>query len=89
MVIGGGSIFLIALGAILTFAVTDQSVGPLNLDMVGWILMIAGLAGLVISLYTWNSRRQIIAAPPSQADYISRPVDDDAVVEERRIRRRY
>lgn len=40
-------IFLIALGAILTFAV-DWTVGGLDLKAVGWILMAAGVAGLIL-----------------------------------------
>jgi hypothetical protein len=91
MFIGGGSIFLIALGAILTFAVNDQTAGPLDLNVVGWILMLAGLAGLIISLYAWSTRRTRVvtsAPPPSQADYIERPVDRNGVVEERRYTQR-
>jgi hypothetical protein len=45
----GTSIFLIALGAILKFAVTT-SVSGIKLATVGVILMIVGILGLVISL---------------------------------------
>jgi Flp pilus assembly protein protease CpaA len=45
----GFSIFLIAVGAILRFAVT-ASVSGVELETVGLILMIAGIIGLVISL---------------------------------------
>jgi TRAP-type C4-dicarboxylate transport system permease small subunit len=45
----GTSIFLIALGAILKFAVTT-SVSGIELATVGVILMIVGILGLVISL---------------------------------------
>ena len=45
----GVSIFLIALGAILAFAVTAD-VSGLDIHVVGWILMIVGIIGLVISL---------------------------------------
>jgi len=45
----GISIFLIAAGAILYFAVST-SVSGLNLDTVGVILMIVGGLGLVVSL---------------------------------------
>lgn len=51
----GVSIFLIALGAILAFAVRDAVEG-VALGTVGWILMIAGLIGLVIGLIM-NSQR--------------------------------
>jgi Domain of unknown function (DUF6458) len=45
----GTSIFLIAAGAILRYAVT-VSVSGIELQTVGLILMIAGIVGLVISL---------------------------------------
>lgn len=45
----GISIFLIAVGAILFFAVS-KSVNGLNLDAVGIVLMIVGGLGLVISV---------------------------------------
>ncbi len=48
----GISIFLIALGAILRFAVT-ATVAGLNIHTVGVILMIVGVIGLVLSLLFW------------------------------------
>ena len=45
----GTSIFLIAVGAILKFAVT-ASVSGIDLATVGVILMIVGIIGLLISL---------------------------------------
>ena len=50
----GVSIFLMAVGAILAFAVNVSTEG-INLDTVGVILMIAGGLGLVISLLFWSS----------------------------------
>jgi Na+/proline symporter len=50
----GSSIFLIALGAILTFAV-DASISGLDLQTVGVILMVAGVLGLLVSLL-WLDR---------------------------------
>jgi len=50
----GTSIFLIAVGAILNFAVNWQ-VRNVDLHMVGTILMIVGAIGLVFSLIFWNS----------------------------------
>jgi hypothetical protein len=46
----GAGILLIVIGAILTFAV-DATVTGINLDVVGWILMLAGAAGLAIFVY--------------------------------------
>ena len=50
----GTSIFLIALGAILAFAV-DVEVSGLDLSMVGVILMVAGVIGVIVSLI-WIDR---------------------------------
>jgi hypothetical protein len=49
----GTSIFLIAVGAILKFAVT-ASVSGISLATVGVILMIVGVVGLLISLFFWT-----------------------------------
>lgn len=46
----GTSLFLVALGAILYFAVT-ASVSGLSLSTIGLILMIVGVIGLLISLF--------------------------------------
>jgi hypothetical protein len=50
----GVSIFLIAVGAILAFAV-DVTTSGVNLDTVGVILMIVGAIGLLASLIFWSS----------------------------------
>lgn len=50
----GVSIFLIAVGAILTFA-TTATVNGLDLEVVGWILMGAGALGIVLSAIFWSS----------------------------------
>ncbi len=60
----GGSIFLIAVGAILYFA-TNLHVAHVNIDIVGLILMIAGAAGLVLgflqqSMWSRRSRRDVV-----------------------------
>jgi hypothetical protein len=63
----GGSIFLIAVGAIIAFGVRDQNLGPFDLTVIGWVLMLAGVAGLVITLWVWNSRKsRVVAAPTAQ-----------------------
>ena len=53
-----GSIFLIALGAILRYA-THFHVKGLDLQTIGLILMIAGVVGLIIAIWRWSvwSRR--------------------------------
>ena len=53
----GGSIFLLALGAILAFAVQDN-IQEVELTTVGYILMAAGALGLVVSLIINGQRTQ-------------------------------
>ena len=53
-----GAIFLIAVGAILRYA-TNIHVEGVSIDTVGLILMIAGVAGLVLSFFQeaiWSDR---------------------------------
>jgi cytochrome c oxidase subunit IV len=47
-----GSIFLIAVGAILRFA-THFHIKGLDLRTIGLILMIAGVVGLIIAIWQW------------------------------------
>jgi hypothetical protein len=46
----GGSLFLIAVGAILRYAVADIW-AEVDLPMIGLILMVIGAIGLVVSLF--------------------------------------
>ncbi len=76
----GVSIFLIAAGAILTFAVETRAQG-VDLDAVGVILMVVGILGLLFTLVLWEdwrpmSRRRVYA----DDDVIVR--DDPLVIEE-------
>jgi len=64
----GFSVFLMALGAILTFAL-DLRVGFLDLDVVGWILMGAGALGLIITTMIWSSRRRAVVTTREPTDY--------------------
>jgi Flp pilus assembly protein protease CpaA len=50
----GASLFLIVVGAILAFAVTAE-VSGIDITTVGWILMIAGGIGLLLSLVLWST----------------------------------
>jgi hypothetical protein len=80
----GGSILLIVIGAILTFGLDNTDLGPFNLDTIGWILQAAGLVGLVLTLWIWNSRRtRVVVAPPRTT-----PTDGDQVTQERYTERR-
>jgi Domain of unknown function (DUF6458) len=48
------SILLVTVGAILAFAV-NRSPNGINVHAVGWILMIIGLAGIVLTMFWWES----------------------------------
>lgn len=54
----GASLFLIALGAILRFAVTTRNTHGFNIGTAGVILMIIGVVGLIISLVWMSTRRR-------------------------------
>lgn len=50
----GASLILIAVGAVLKWAVTYE-VSGVNINVVGTILLVVGIIGLVISLILWAS----------------------------------
>lgn len=66
----GVSLFFMAVGAILTFALDTNAEG-VNLDAIGIILMLVGLGGLLFSLLVLGDWH-----PGRRAGY----VDDDVVV---------
>jgi Domain of unknown function (DUF6458) len=71
-------LFLIALGAILAFAVQGHP-SWLNIQVVGWVIMLTGVAGMAIPRrgYGWLRRRMVLRRGPG-----GRPVVDR--VEEQR-----
>ena len=50
----GVSIFLIAVGAILAFAVNAE-VSGLEIQTIGWILLVVGILGALLSMIFWSS----------------------------------
>ncbi len=50
----GVSLILVAVGAILALAVNTE-VSGLNIHTVGWIVLIVGAVGLVLSMIFWSS----------------------------------
>ncbi|MFF0265777.1 DUF6458 family protein [Kribbella sp. NPDC004536] len=54
----GVGIFLMVVGAVLAFAVRDTW-DAVNLQVVGYILLLAGAAGIVLSFYITNRRRRV------------------------------
>jgi hypothetical protein len=82
------SLILIAVGAILAFAVHQDPNPSVDIDVVGWILMLVGLLGLLLSLLLWERfgpgqfgwhRGYAAAPPPPASDY---PPRRRTVVEE-------
>jgi hypothetical protein len=53
----GVSIFLIAVGAILAFAL-EYDISGVDISVVGWILMVVGGLGLIVTLVIWAPRRR-------------------------------
>ena len=54
----GGAVGLIVVGLILALAVNEEQVGPVNIGMIGWILTIAGVLLLVLTIAQQNTRRR-------------------------------
>ncbi len=83
------SLILIAVGAILTWGVTDTS-NAINLDVVGVVLMVIGIVGLLLDMVFWSSwgpgylRRRVVATGPAPAGY-SRAVVDEPVAPRRTV----
>ncbi len=69
----GTSVVVMAIGAVLTFAVETDSTEGFNINTIGIILMVAGAIGLVWALLMTNRRS----------------VAGTTVVEERPVRRVY
>lgn len=53
----GAGVFLIAVGAILAFAV-DLTVSGIDIKVIGIILMLAGLVGIAVDLAIFAPRRR-------------------------------
>ncbi len=62
----GTAIVLLALGAILTFALRVD-VSGVDLQVVGWILMIAGALGVVLELAIWGPRQRRVTQTDAYA----------------------
>ncbi|WP_084102883.1 DUF6458 family protein [Demequina sp. NBRC 110051] len=92
MAIGSG-IFLIAVGAILAFAL-NESVDAIDLGLVGWILMAAGALGIIISLAMSGRKRTTVteshaeAAPQAGAAGTAQPAAGQPAAGERHVTER-
>jgi uncharacterized YccA/Bax inhibitor family protein len=68
----GGSLFLIAVGAILAFAVSVEAEG-FNLNTIGIILMIVGALGAILTLVALTTTKK-----EQHTEYVKKDVDIDA-----------
>ncbi len=55
----GAAIFLIAVGAILKFAV-KTTISGIDLGVVGVVLIIVGIIGLLFTAFIWGPRRRAV-----------------------------
>jgi hypothetical protein len=98
----GISLFFVATGAILAFAVDTNSTDGFNIDAAGVILMVIGVIGLLWSLLAWQDwgplrRRRYDNDVVVRRDYVddepvvrrNAVVVDDEVPVERTVRRVY
>ncbi|HVW31620.1 MAG TPA: DUF6458 family protein [Acidimicrobiia bacterium] len=75
----GISLFFLAIGAILTFAI-HTAVNGVDLDTIGVILMVIGLLGMLFSLVLWDNwgvrgyRRDDVLVDRDDPIYEERPV---------------
>jgi hypothetical protein len=74
----GVSLMLIAAGAILAWAV-DVSTSGFNVNTIGYILLVVGIIGLMLSMIFWSSW-----AGPGYFTRGRRVVEDDTVSRPRR-----
>ena len=93
----GASLILIAVGAILTWAVHPAHKGSVDVNTVGVILMIVGGVGFLLSLAFWSTwwgpgyftRRHYVAAEgPGYARRTRRapaPAAEEEVIEEEEV----
>ncbi|MBG6240012.1 vacuolar-type H+-ATPase subunit I/STV1 [Mycetocola sp. CAN_C7] len=63
----GLGIFLLAIGAILTFAV-NVTVEWIDLDLIGWILMGAGLVVTIIGIALMTRKRRSVTTTRTGVD---------------------
>ena len=64
----GGSIALIVIGAILRFAIS-WSPAYIDVQLIGLILMIAGIVALIISLaFVTSRRRRVVTRRPADTE---------------------
>ena len=81
----GVGLILSAVGAVLAFAV-NATVSGVDIHTIGWILLIVGIVGILLSLIFWSSwagpgyysrRRTVVDDGPDNGAVINVRYDDD------------
>ena len=85
------SLIVVAVGAILVWAVENDPEG-VDLDVVGWVLIVVGLVAFLLTLLLWSSwgarygarRRRVVYDddPHARRTVVERPAARRTVVEE-------
>ncbi len=68
----GVSVFLLAAGAIMSFAIDVENAEGVNVNTVGIILMIAGAIGLIWALMMTSRRDTVVEERPVRRVYEDR-----------------
>ncbi|TRY17064.1 hypothetical protein FOJ82_14545 [Tessaracoccus rhinocerotis] len=78
----GTSIFLLALGAILAFAISEDTVSFFNINIAGYILMACGVFGVIWSLIASQRHRSTetrVMNDPNTGDQVTRSETRDGI----------
>lgn len=65
----GSSIALIAIGAIFAFAL-DFGIAGINITVIGYILMVAGLLGLLFTALIFGRRSDTVVERPRRREVV-------------------
>lgn len=86
----GVNLVLITIGAILAFA-THFTLSGVDIRMVGWILMVVGAAGMLISFAYIRPRRRagVVEIEGTESAYDVQPEEDPVYVVPERASRRH
>ena len=80
----GVGLILIAVGAIMAFAV-DVSTNGFNINTVGWILMIVGVVGILVDLLIFMPRRRVTSVDTTTTAAPTVYADEHVVVHRRDV----
>lgn len=78
----GTSIFLLALGGILAFAIEKDAVSFFNINIAGYILMACGVFGVIWSLIASQRRHSTetrVVNDPNTGDQVTRSETRDGI----------